>query len=109
VDQYIWGCTETATGSGVNKTQELEDGKGHGTGLRTATEAHTVSIKHIRKICLTTVKYHTYVCAKSLANELSMEVQCQFGPIKIKKTYTKIKYHSVNLTVLETIKHEYGN
>jgi hypothetical protein len=73
VDQYIWGCTETATGSDVNKMQELEDGEEHGTGLRTATEAHTVSIKHIREICMRTVKYHSYVCAKSLANKLCMK------------------------------------
>jgi hypothetical protein len=45
VDQCIWGCRETATGSDVNSMKVLEDGEEHGVGLRTATQAQ--GIKHI--------------------------------------------------------------
>jgi hypothetical protein len=45
VDQCIWGCRETATGSDVNNMQVLEDGEEHEAGLRTATQVQ--GIKHI--------------------------------------------------------------
>jgi hypothetical protein len=40
--QYIWGCTETVTDSDVSNMPVPEDGEEHGTGLRTATEVHTI-------------------------------------------------------------------
>jgi len=42
VYQYIWGCTETVTGSEVSNMPVPGDGEERGTGLRTVTKVHTI-------------------------------------------------------------------
>jgi hypothetical protein len=42
VNQYIWGCRETVTGSDVSNMQVPADGEERGTGMRTAKQVHKI-------------------------------------------------------------------
>lgn len=76
MDQCIWGCRETATGSDVNKMQALEDEEEHGAGLKTATQQKDCDTSYLR-------------WQNDFANKL-----WKLTMIQIKNPQIKIKYHS---------------